>query len=119
MHMVQQGKEMGSDPNSCLPINDFNNLFLELAPKCPMLMFKWCYLLTLVNFSDQAFWARILHTQPHDFILEQGYYKAIFFLSCNHASLLNFIYSFTSIMTIDSVLFIYNQILLITSDTAL
>jgi hypothetical protein len=85
MQMVQQGKEMGSDPNSCLPINDINNLFLELAPKCPMLMFKWCYLLTLVNFSDQTFWAQILRTQPHDLILEQGYYKAVFFFSCNHA----------------------------------
>ncbi|KDR16213.1 huntingtin [Zootermopsis nevadensis] len=72
MQMVQQGKEMGSDPNSCLPINDINNLFLELAPKCPMHMFKWCYILTLVNFSDQTFWAQILRTQPHDLILEQG-----------------------------------------------
>jgi hypothetical protein len=81
MQMIQHGKEMGNDPNSCLPIDDINNLFLELAPKCPMLMFKWCYLLTLVNYSDQTFWAHILHTQPHDLILEQRYDKAVVFFS--------------------------------------
>lgn len=86
MQMVQEGKEMGSDPNSCLPINDINNLFLELAPKCPMHMFKWCYILTLVNFSDQTFWAQILRTQPHDLILEQGYYKTVFYFCFSHAS---------------------------------
>lgn len=78
MQMVRQGKEMESDPNTCLPIDDINSLFLELAPKCPMLMFKWCYILTLVNFGDQAFWAQILRTQPHDLILEQGYYEPVF-----------------------------------------
>jgi hypothetical protein len=78
MQMVQQSKETGSDPDSCLPVDDINSLFLELAPKCPMLMFKWCYLLTLVNFGDQTFWAKILRTQPHDLILDQGYYKIVF-----------------------------------------
>lgn len=87
MQMVQQGKEMGSDPNSCLPIDDINSLFLELAPKCPMLMFKWCYLLTLVNFNEQTFWAQILRTHPHDLILEQGYCKTVFpHPFCSHAS---------------------------------
>jgi len=92
MQMVQQGKEGESDPNTCVPIDDINSLFLELAPKCPLLMFKWCYLLTLVNFGDQAFWAQILRTQPHDLILEQGYYKPVFIFSCNMLMILLYIY---------------------------
>ena len=96
MQMVQQGKEGERDPNTCVPIDDINSLFLELAPKCPMLMFKWCYLLTLVNFGDQAFWAQILRTQPHDLILEQGYYKPVFIFSCNMLMILLYIEPFNS-----------------------
>ncbi|XP_069698723.1 huntingtin isoform X2 [Periplaneta americana] len=65
MQMVQQG-------DASLPLGDMNRVFLELAPKCPMLVFQWCYLLTLLNFSDQAFWAQVLRTQPHELILDQG-----------------------------------------------
>lgn len=104
MQMVHQSKEMGSDPNSCLPIEDINSLFLELAPKCPMLMFKWCYLLTLVNFGDQAFWAQILRTQPHDLILDQGYYKLIFSLSTFPVVMLHDCISHLSIISLLTII---------------
>ena len=55
-----------------ISIEDMNTLLLALAPKCPLLTFQWCYLLTLVNFNDQTFWAKVLCTQSRDFILEQG-----------------------------------------------
>lgn len=44
-------------------ISEINEKFLKLAPYCPLLALEWCYLLTLLNYSDQIYWSTILQTQ--------------------------------------------------------
>ncbi|PSN49021.1 Huntingtin [Blattella germanica] len=73
IEMIQEDKDEKNESNGTLnSIKDLNKILLDLAPKCPLLMFKWCYFLTLVNFSDQTFWAQVLCTQSHDFIFDQS-----------------------------------------------
>nr|CAD7575629.1 unnamed protein product [Timema californicum] len=62
-----------SEGPESLPMADVNTLFLELSTRCPLLTFLWCYLLTLLNYSDQGFWAQVLRTQPHQLLLDQRY----------------------------------------------
>lgn len=50
----------GHATEDSLLLEDANAVFLELAPACPLLMFLWCYLLTLLNYGNHAFWARVL-----------------------------------------------------------
>ncbi|XP_066998979.2 huntingtin [Anabrus simplex] len=69
MEMIQ-GR--GDGIPQCLPVDDINTLFVELAPKCPLLTFEWCYLLGLLSYNSQPFWARILRTHPEHLILKQG-----------------------------------------------
>ncbi|KAJ8868819.1 hypothetical protein PR048_030360 [Dryococelus australis] len=69
MYMVDAKK---SDENSA-PMNEINVLFLKLATRCPLLAFQWCYLLTLLNYQNQDFWAQVLR-KPHELILNQRYF---------------------------------------------
>ncbi|KAJ9589854.1 hypothetical protein L9F63_017009 [Diploptera punctata] len=69
IQMLQSDEEAA---DVMISIEQMNTLLLALAPKCPLLTFQWCYLLTLVNFSDQIFWAKVLCTQSCDLILQQG-----------------------------------------------
>ncbi|KAK7793413.1 hypothetical protein R5R35_014313 [Gryllus longicercus] len=55
-----------------LPVENINSLFYELAPRCPMLTVQWCYLLALLGYNNQSFWASIMRTQPAHPILGQG-----------------------------------------------
>lgn len=55
--------------NEEVNIQKTNNQFLKLAPYCPLLTLEWCYLLTLLNFSDQKFWSVILQTPKSDGII--------------------------------------------------
>lgn len=50
----------GHATEDSLLLEDANAVFLQLAPACPLLMFLWCYLLTLLNYGNHAFWARVL-----------------------------------------------------------
>lgn len=71
IHMFQSGSHCkiasaavelvaGHATEDSLLLEDANAVFLELAPACPLLMFLWCYLLTLLNYGNHAFWARVL-----------------------------------------------------------
>nr|CAD7204343.1 unnamed protein product [Timema douglasi] len=104
IHMFQSGASMQQHPGSycrvanatmlmiqsdgpeSLPMADVNTLFLELSTRCPLLTFLWCYLLTLLNYSDQGFWAQVLRTQPHQLLLDQRYstvhYQGILVQAC-------------------------------------
>nr|CAD7458552.1 unnamed protein product [Timema tahoe] len=83
IHMFQSGSYcrvanatmlmIQSEGPESLPMADVNTLFLELSTRCPLLTFLWCYLLTLLNYSDQGFWAQVLRTQPHQLLLNQRY----------------------------------------------
>ncbi|XP_063237175.1 huntingtin isoform X2 [Bacillus rossius redtenbacheri] len=66
MHMVDA---KNCDENSA-PMDELNMLFLKLATRCPLLAFQWCYLLTLLNYQNQDFWAQVLR-EPHELILNQ------------------------------------------------
>ena len=50
----------GHATEDSLLLEDANAVFHQLAMSCPLLMFLWCYLLTLLNYSNHAFWARVL-----------------------------------------------------------
>lgn len=56
----------GHATEDSLLLEDANAVFLELAPACPLLMFLWCYLLTLLNYGNHAFWARVLPSLNKD-----------------------------------------------------
>nr|CAD7591330.1 unnamed protein product [Timema genevievae] len=81
IHMFQSGSYcrvanatmlmIQSEGPESLPMADVNTHFLELSTRCPLLTFLWCYLLTLLNYSDQGFWAQVLRTQPHQLLLNQ------------------------------------------------
>jgi hypothetical protein len=51
-----------TDEEPQLPIEDINNIFLELASFCPLLTFQWCYMLILLGYNDHKFWSQILNT---------------------------------------------------------
>lgn len=56
----------GHATEDSLLLEDANAVFLQLAPACPLLMFLWCYLLTLLNYGNHAFWARMLPPAVRD-----------------------------------------------------
>nr|CAD7394386.1 unnamed protein product [Timema cristinae] len=79
-----------SEGPESLPMADVNTLFLELSTRCPLITFLWCYLLTLLNYSNQGFWAQVLRTQPHQLLLNQRYstvhYQGILVQACQTCS---------------------------------
>lgn len=77
IHMFQSGSHRkigraavelvaGHATEDSLLLEDANAVFLELASTCPLLMFLWCYLLTLLNYGNHAFWARVLPSIAKD-----------------------------------------------------
>ncbi|XP_049777630.1 huntingtin [Schistocerca cancellata] len=53
-------------------VGNMNKIFLELAARCPLLTFLWCYLLILLGYCDRSFWASILRTKPVPLLMDEG-----------------------------------------------
>lgn len=54
-----------------IPLDLININFYKLTYFYPILTFKWCYLLALLNYNDRKFWANIMQVTETYGILDQ------------------------------------------------
>ena len=40
-------------------LDEISNNFLKVATEYPVLIFLWCYVLTLLNYNDHGFWSEV------------------------------------------------------------
>lgn len=56
-----------------IPINEINAIMLKIGAFIPILTFQWCYILTVLGFSNQVFWSKIFQTLENDNIIHLRY----------------------------------------------
>lgn len=57
MNLINNEKELAKNEIS---LNKINEMFLKVSKFYPILMLEWCYLLTLLNYSNADFWSGVL-----------------------------------------------------------
>lgn len=60
MNLINNEKEL---TNNEISLAKINKMFLRISKCYPILTLEWCYLLTLLNYSNADFWISVMSAE--------------------------------------------------------